>query len=186
MNFVEQLSQEKRNYLVGSNGGISLPIAGAVYWLLLSIAGLYLSTKAWGFWAFCTSGLIFPLGLLLSKFVKSDLTYKSSLTNLFLPALLSMMLMFPSAIAAFSIAPELVPLILAIGMSVHWPVITWAYGIVKVGIGHALIRTILVTGIWYLFPEYRLTLLPLTVSLVYIGTVPFFLKEVSKVNRQKS
>lgn len=91
-----------------------------------------------------------------------------------------MMLMFPSAIAAFSVAPELVPLILAIGMSVHWPVVAWTYGIVKVGIGHAFVRAILVTWIWYLLPEHRLTILPLAVSLVYIGTVPFFLKEVKQ------
>ncbi len=183
MDFIESLNKEKKEYIVATNGGIAMPVAGSLYWFGLAAAGLYLSVKGWALLAFYTSGLIFPLGLLLAKFIKSNLLLRTSLTSVLLPAFISMFLFFPSAIAAFIIAPELVPLILAIGMSVHWPVLGWAYGITRIFAGHAIVRAIAVTAIWFLLPEYRLTLLPLSVSFIYLGTVPIILSAVKKADK---
>ncbi len=183
MDFEKLLNNEKKKYLVKTGGGVGLPIAGCIYWLVLAIAGIYLGVKNWSLLAFYTSGLIFPLGLLLSKATKGDLLSKTALTNLFLPAFISMFLFFPSAITAFSLAPELVPLILAIGMSVHWPIIGWAYGSAPLFISHAVIRAVVVTAIWVLLPEHRITLLPLSVALVYLGTIPFLLSAVKKADK---
>ena len=124
----EELKQEKFKYFIEANGGISLPAAGFIYWLGLGIAGYYLDPKIWAIAGFFTSGLIFPLGLLLSKPLKSNLLVKHPLASVVMPAMMAMFLSWPMTIAGFVIDVSLVPLCLAIGMSLHWPVIGWMYG----------------------------------------------------------
>ncbi len=68
-------------------------------------------------------------------------------------------------------------------MSVHWPIIGWIYGITPLFVGHAIVRAVMVTAIWILFPGHRTTLLPLSVSLVYLGTIPFLLSAVKKADK---
>jgi hypothetical protein len=94
-------------------------------WLLFGISGYYLNINTWAIIGFFTSGLIFPLGLLLSKPLKSDILAKSPLSSLILPAMTAMFLRWPMIIAGYLTNVSLVQLILAIGMSLHWPAIGW-------------------------------------------------------------
>ena len=56
------------------------------------------------------------------------------------------------------------PLIVAIGMSQHWPIIGWSYG--KPGLygAHAVVRAIGAFVIWNWLPDGRFTLLPFWVA----------------------
>ena len=67
--------------------------------------------------------------------------------------------------------PELVPLILGIGMSVHWPVIGWMYGRTAIYTTHSVVRAIACFVVWNRFPEGRFMVLPFSVSGVYLLTV---------------
>ena len=80
------------------------------------------------------------------------------------PAFASMLLFWPIAFAAFGSAVQLVPLILAIGMSIHWPVVGWTYGRTGLYTAHAIARALVCLFIWARMPESRFTLLPLSVS----------------------
>ncbi|MBD2704033.1 hypothetical protein IC229_25535 [Spirosoma sp. BT702] len=166
MDFAQQLDQERRRFLIQSNGGISLPAAGALYWLALGIAGFWLSPGRWMLVAFIASGLIFPLGLALQKPLKTSITTKSPLSSLIGPALIAMMLSWPVTIAASGVNKSLVPLALAIGMSLYWPVIGWLFNS-RTCLIHAIGRTLLATALWYLFPNDRFTFIPLCVALLY-------------------
>jgi len=64
-----------------------------------------------------------------------------------------------------------VPLILAIGMSLHWPVIGWTYGRTGLYSAHAIARALVCLFIWARIPEGRFTLLPLSVAVIYAITV---------------
>ncbi|GAB3501824.1 hypothetical protein GCM10027341_29110 [Spirosoma knui] len=183
MNFHQALTAQKRQDFLNANAGISLPVAGAIYWTLLGIAGYYLKPGAWVLLAFCTSGLLFPLGLALQKPFKSNLLLKTPLTSLIPFALIAMMLSWAITIPAASIDKSLVPLCLAVGMSIHWPIIGWLYDSRACQL-HVAARTILTVGCWYLFPDERFIVLPLLVALVYGVTVLALKQELIQAKRQ--
>lgn len=179
----EELTKEKDRLFVQARGGISLPVAGAIYWLALGIAGFYLPAGAWCIAAFATSGLIFPLGILLSKPLGTDLFPESPLSTLFLPALVPLGLSFAITIPAFFVEPSLVPLGLAVGMSLHWPVIGWIYERPAL-IVHAVVRVVLVIFIYFALPSATFTALPLSVGFVYAVTFVWLLIQVRRAESQ--
>lgn len=153
-------------------GGFPFPLAGAIYWAALGLAGYSLSVQSWNLAAFVFSGAIFPLAILLSKIFRSDFMKDKTATGDVLgPAFISMLLFYPIAFSAFWAAPQLVPLIVAIGMSQHWPIIGWGYGKPGIYSAHAIIRALGAFVIWNWIPEGRFTLLPFWVCAVYLGTV---------------
>ncbi|WP_080053751.1 DUF7010 family protein [Spirosoma aerolatum] len=183
MDFNQEIVNQKRQFLIRANAGISLPIAGAIYWAALAVAGFYLKPGQWTLMAFCTSGLLFPLGLALQKPFKANLMVKNPLAGLIPYALFSMMLSWGIIIPASSIDKSLVPLCLAIGMSIHWPIIGWLYDSKACQL-HALLRTIVVVACWYTLPGLRFTLLPLLVSVLYVLTVIGLTIEVTQARKQ--
>jgi hypothetical protein len=172
------LKEEKRNFLIRANGGISLPAAGALYWLALGLAGFYVDQSHWTYAALFGSGLIFPLGLLLSKPLKANLMVPSPLGSLFFPAFMSMFLSYPVSMTAAYYNVSIAPLAFSIGMSLHWPVIGWMYGS-RICYVHALARVILVTACWFVFPDHRFTLIPFVVAVIYLITVVGLSNEVA-------
>ena len=178
MEFKDQLAFEKRDFLIKANGGIALPAAGCIYWLALSIAGIYLTPKMWFLASAFSSGLIFPLGLLLAKPLKSNVMISTPLTSLTGPALISMLMFWPLAIAGSSTNVSFFPLALAVGMGMHWPVIGWMYG-KKVYLFHGVARALGATMLWYVFPDQRFVLIPAFVSIIYLITIFGIKREVN-------
>lgn len=169
--FDTAFNAERARYYRSAGGGISMPVAGALYWLVLGLLGFVLGPRIWAITAFFGSGLLVPVGFALARPLGADLAARSPFAGVFGPAFLSMMLSWPITLAAFATAPELVPLCLAIGMSLHWPVIGWMYGRAGPFSTHALVRAAAVSAIWALLPEGRYTALPLAVALIYLVTV---------------
>jgi hypothetical protein len=154
-------------------GGYPIPLAGATWWAILGLVGYRLhNPKAWCVIAFYTSGLIFPLALLLAKLLRNHFMQdKTAAGDALLPAFISMLLFWPIAFAAFATNPQLVPLVLAIGMSIHWPVIGWTYARTGIYSAHAVARAIVCFVLWTWWPATRFTVLPLAVSTIYLATV---------------
>lgn len=150
-------------------GGFPIPLAGMVYWAVLAVAGTQTAARGWLTVAVWGSGAIFPLALLFATLFRNDfMKDRSASGDVLLPALIGMLLFWPmlAAVAALGSADAL-PLILAIGMSIHWPVIGWSYGRTALYSAHAVARALVVTAIWFVLPEARYTLLPLSVAVVY-------------------
>jgi hypothetical protein len=154
-------------------GGYPIPLAGATWWAILGTAGFLLPSRGlWILFAFVTSGAIFPLALLFAKLSKVDFMHdKTAAMDLLFPAFASMLLFWPIAISAFWTYPQLVPLVLAIGMSIHWPAIGWMYGHTAIFTTHAVVRAIACFALWNWWPASRFTVLPFTVSAIYLATV---------------
>ena len=153
-------------------GGYTFPIAGAVYWAALGVAGYYLSIADWILVAFIFSGAIFPLAWLLSTLLGVHFMKDKTATGDILgPAFAGMLIFYPIAFAAYGHAPQLVPLVLAIGMSHHWPAIGWSYGKPALYSAHAIVRALGALAIWALVPDGRFTLIPFWVAAVYLATV---------------
>jgi hypothetical protein len=168
----EQVRRDQLGSFVRLKGGFPFPLAGAVYWLALGVAGYYLKLESWNLAAFIFSGAIFPLAVVLSKIFRSDFMKDKTATGDVLgPAFTAMLLFYAIAFPAYANAPQLVPLIVAIGMSQHWPVIGWSYGKPLLYSAHAVIRALGAMAIWVWLPDGRTTLLPFWVAFVYLGTV---------------
>lgn len=164
------LKLAQAQFQIETNSGISLPVAGAIYWLVLGVLGYFLSPFEWALAAAVTSGMIFPLGILLQKSFKSPfLKAKSPLSSLALRATVSMNLLWPVHIAVMLNAVELFPLSLGIGMSLHWLIIGWGYDS-RACILHVAVRTVVVSALWFLAPALSYTVLPFAVTVVYIIT----------------
>ena len=167
----EMLRRRRANY-VRLNGGFPIPLAGALYWLTLGIAGYVLDLSIWSQLAFFATGAIFPLALLLAKLFKNNfMKDKGIVDSVLIPTFIGMLLFWPIMIAAVKTEPQLIPLILAIGMSIHWPVIGWSYGRAAMFSAHSILRAIIVLYLWFAFPEARLTWLPFSVGIIYFLTV---------------
>ena len=173
MSLKSDLLLERRQSYVRLRGGYPLPLAGAIWWLALAAAGHFgVPQRLWIFGAVVSSGLIFPLALLLAKILKCDfMKDRTAVSDVLLPAFVSMLLFWPMAISAWWSYPALVPLILAIGMSIHWPVVGWMYGKTALYSAHAVVRAITAFIIWNWDPSGRMTLLPLSVAIIYGLTV---------------
>jgi hypothetical protein len=153
-------------------GGFPIPLAGALYWAALGFAGYHLHPQLWNLAGFVFSGAIFPVALLLARLFGNDFMKDRTATgDVIFPAFVAMLLFWPIAVGALWEAPTLVPLILAIGMSQHWPVIGWSYGRTWLYAGHAIVRAIGAFAIWAWLPADRFTLIPFWVSATYLVTV---------------
>ena len=154
-------------------GGYPIPLAGATWWAILGTMGYVLhSRNLWIFLAFVTSGAIFPLALLFARLFKVDFIHdKTVAMDLLYPAFASMLIFWPIAISAYWTYPPIVPLVLVIGMSIHWPVIGWMYGRPAIYTTHAVVRAVAYFVLWNWWPSSRFTVLPYTVSAIYLATV---------------
>jgi hypothetical protein len=99
------------------------------------------------------------------------------------PAFIGMLLFWPMAVLAFWTEPALAVPILAIGMSMHWPVVGWSYGRPALYSAHAVARALIVTGIWLFQPEQRLVMIPAAVAFVCLATALYIFVDVAAVAR---
>ena len=180
------IAAEQRRLFLAARSGISAPAAGASYWLALGVAGLYLPPKTWCLLAFVTSGAIFPLAIALQKPLRANMFVKSPLDSMTFPTLLPVMLCFGFTIPAFHIEPQLVPLGLSIGMTMHWPMIGWMYGRTAPFSAHAIVRVLSAVVLWYAFPDYRFSLVPLSTGVVYAATFFYLIYDVNRESRRET
>ena len=182
------LLAERRGAYARLRGGWPIPLAGTVYWAALALLGeAGLPLAQWSMIAFLGTGAIFPLALLFATIFRNPfMKDRSAVTSVLVPAFISMLLFWPMIVAAVQEGPNLVPLILAIGLSLHWPVIGWSYGRTAIFSGHAIIRAVGALLLWMYFPEERLTLLPLWVAGVYLATVVVILFDSAMLRRRMS
>jgi hypothetical protein len=123
--------------------------------------------------------MIFPLALLLAKPLRADLMIRDHPLNSLAPrAVLAINLLWPLYIAMFATAPALVPLSLAIGMGLHWPIIGWLYNS-RACMVHAVARVTVVSLLWFGYPQGRYTVLPFAVAAIYLVTIHFMQREVA-------
>ena len=171
-NLKQALLNDRQGAYARLRGGFPIPLAGATYWAALAAASQQFSAETWYYAALFGSGAIFPLALLYARLFRNDfMKDKTASGDILVPGFIGMLLFWPMAIAALWRAPDLFPMILAIGMSIHWPVIGWSYGRTLIFSAHSIIRAIVVFLIWWKFPEQQLLLISLAVAVIYLATV---------------
>jgi hypothetical protein len=182
MDLKAALLRDRLTLYVKLRGGYTFPLAGAIWWAAMAVVGSFYPVKPWAMLAFIGSGLIFPIALLLSKLLGVNfMGEKSAVDDAIAPAFIGMLLFWPMAFAAYWTAVELTPLILAIGMAMHWPIIGWTYGRPALYSAHAIVRALAAFALWLIFPDQRTIWVPASVAVVYLGTVAAILADTRRV-----
>ncbi len=150
---------------------LSFPIAGTLAWTVTAVLGASLHEDKASLALFICNGLIFPVSLLIARFLKEDvLSSKNELDRLFGRGVLMVNLLWTLAIPFWFVLPSSLPLTVGIMAGLHWIIYGW---IVQhwIGMAHAVLRTLLVAACWFLFPDLRFVVIPAMIVLIYIITI---------------
>ena len=155
---VENISLEQHRTLFKNRRFLAMPLAGTIVWSLIGLSSPFLSeaAKVWSIWL--GTGSIFYLGLFLSSLTGEHFLQKSKVKNpfdkLFMSAVLMSLLVFAIAMPIAQIDYTTIPLSVGILSGLMWIVLSWTIEH-WVGYVHAILRTLGIVLVWYLFPENR-------------------------------
>lgn len=136
---------------------MALPIAGALVWAAVGLAALRLPPATANMVLLVGTGAIFPLALGLARLLGERLLDNPSpLAGLMGRCVLMVNLLWALHLTVFALEPAYLPLTLGVGLGLHWVVFSWVVGH-PVGLIHAIPRTVLVTGLWWLIPTNRIS-----------------------------
>lgn len=147
-------------------------VAGMLLWIGILITNLTVPVEAGRMiWIALTFGVL-PVAVLVSRLIRADpFCNDNPLGQLVGYSHMSVVsLSFPIFVIAAIYDPSIQLLAMAILLSIDFYVMSWAFGSALFGI-HAAARTVLVTLVWAIFPESRMTWIPIIVAAFYLMTV---------------
>ena len=151
-----------------------MPLAGAVAWVIVGIAGAFLPPKLEVWVLFGAVGSILYLGIFISRFTGENFLDKQRPKNafdaLFLRTVGEAVLVFAIAIPFFQKDYTSLPLSVGVLSGLMWLPFSWIIGH-WIGTFHTLARTALVTASWYLFPNCRFVAAPAVIVAIYAVTI---------------
>ena len=158
---------------------IATPIAGAIAWAAVGVAGMLLPSRQASFVLFIATGMIVYLGMFISRFTGENFLDRSRPKNtfdaLFLYTVAMALLGFAIAIPFYLVDHTSLPLSVGVLSGMMWIPMTW---IIQhwVGVGHAVARTLLVVALWYLLPEERFVAIPFAIVGLYVVTIAILVR----------
>jgi hypothetical protein len=155
-----------------SQWNIGYFVAGCLLWLAIFVAGRLLPVADARFAWIAATFFTLPVAVAVSRLLKADpFCTDNELGRLVGYTHMSVIgLSLPIVLMLCLIDPEAQILAMAILYCIDFYVMSWAFGSRLFGI-HAVVRTALVSAIWFAAPEWRLSLLPLAVAALYLVTV---------------
>ena len=166
------LDEQRREF--AQRRGLAMPLAGAIAWTIVGVAGVFLPPilKAWVL--FGAVGSIAGLGIFLSRFTGENFLDKQRPKNffdgLFFSAVGEAWLVFAVAIPFFRADYTSLPLSVGILSGLMWLPFSWIIGH-WIGTFHTLTRTTVVTATWYLLPHFRFVAVPAVIVAIYLVTI---------------
>ncbi len=151
-----------------------MPLAGAIAWAVVGLAGATLSPILQVWTLFGATGSIVYLGLFLSRFTGENLhdpgRPRNAFDSLFYRTVAEALLVYAIAIPFFRADYTSLPLSVGILSGLMWLPLSWIIGH-WVGRFHGLSRTVLVTAGWYAFPKSRFVAIPAAIVAIYAITI---------------
>lgn len=156
------------------NRFLAMPIAGALAWTGIGIAGALLPLRLAAWAVFLGTGMIFYLGLAIARLTGEDLLGRRRNGNyfdqIFLFAVASALLVYGIAIPFFLVEPTSLPLSVGVLTGLMWVPFS---GLIRhwIGLFHSVTRTALIVAAWYAFPTARFVAIPAIIVAVYLVTI---------------
>ena len=176
----EQLAAFKNNRF------LAMPIAGTIAWAGIGVAGSFLPTMLAAWAVFIGTGMIFGLGILVSRFTGEDLLGKQKKSPFFdrIFGLTVMMAIgvYAIAIPFFMVMPSSLPMSVGILAGLMWIPFS---GLVQhwVGLFHGIARTVGVLAAWFLWPDLRFVVVPAVIVVVYLITIAVLIRDFPQAQR---
>jgi hypothetical protein len=164
--------------------GIGMPMAGLLFWIGVSALVRVFPQKTALVYSFALTGVVFPLGALLTKLAGGDLFAKSpTFTPLGLQLAAVQLFYWPILILVFNVAPNWTPFTMAVLFGSHFLPYSWLYrsrGYAFLAIGTAILG---LAGILVVRrPLY--TTMPLLAAACYAVAVVMLWLEVGALARK--
>jgi hypothetical protein len=174
---IDDLARLRADFAQEMGRSLAMPIAGAAAWTIAGVSGLFLSQENATYVLLFATGAIFPLALLVGRQLNENILSRSNpLARLMGMSVLMVNLLWALHITLLVGDFEYFPLSIGIALGIHWIIFSWIKGH-HVGLVHALLRTVLVTAMWWLVPGNR-------VSAVAVGVVIAYLYSITVMTRQ--
>ena len=163
---------------------LATPLAGLIVWFLVGLAGLLFPDRITVWVLFIATGSIVYLALFISKFTGENFLDKTKPKNtfdgLFLYTVAQAVLVYAIAIPFFLVDYTSLPLTVGVLTGTMWLPFSW---IIKhwIGIFHAVLRTVLILILWYVFPGQRFVVIPICIMVIYIITIIVLTKRNKKI-----
>ncbi len=153
---------------------LAMPLAGALAWTVVAIAGAVLPLAAAIWVLFIATGAIAYLGIGLSRFTGEHFMDRSRPRNpfdaLFFATVAMALLVYAIAIPFFMVEPTSLPLSVGILSGLMWLPTAWLMRH-WIGAFHAIARTVLVLAAWLAWPEVRFVAVPAVIVAIYAVTI---------------
>lgn len=168
---MESLSELRADFERRTRRSMSMPLAGAIAWTVVAIAGSFLPLRAGNTVLILAVSAIFPLALPIAALRGEQVVSSANpLARLMGACVLMVNLLWPLHILLFLRAPAFVPLSVGIALGLHWIVYSWIVGH-ALGYRHAIVRTLGLAAAWLLFPQHPVTACATVVVLAYAMTL---------------
>ncbi len=160
--------------------GLAMPLSGTFVWAVLFGLSFILPKSQLVMATFILTGSIVYLAMGISRFTGENISFKKQANpnwfeTVFLAAVGMSFLTFSITLVAFRENYLLLPFAVAVQSGLMWLV----YGVLAgrtVAVVHAIVRTLLCTVAFLLWPEHSFTLQPLIVVLCYGFSIPLMEK----------
>lgn len=153
---------------------LAMPLAGALAWTAVGIAGMRLPPELAAIVLFMATGMIAYLGMALSNLTGERFLDRNRPKNVF-DALffhtVAMSLLVYAVVIPFYLR-DLTSLPLGVGVltGLMWVPMSW-FTRHWVGYFHAGVRTALVTALWFALPAQRFVAIPFAIVAVYVVSI---------------
>jgi hypothetical protein len=154
---------------------LATPLAGLLVWSVLIVTGALLNPKAQVLAVYIGTGSIVYVAMFLSKLTGEQLKFESAkkrnfFDTLFLSAVAMCFLSYALAIPYFLENYRSLPFTVAVLAGLMWLPMSaliqhW------VGVFHAVVRTVLCTVAWIMYPEHSFVLQPVIVVAMYVVSI---------------
>lgn len=140
-------------------------------WAIIGVAALFLPERTSTIALMFGTGAIFPVALVLARLLRERLLDNPSpLAGLMGRSVFMVNLLWAVHLTIYARVPELLPLTLGIGLGLHWVVFGWVIGH-RLGVVHAVVRTVLVVTMWWTVPGARISAVAAVVVVAYAYSI---------------
>ena len=184
-NALRELEAERDRLSRLTRKGIGMPLAGMLYWLAVAFLLRTFPQKSALVFSFALTGMVFPVGVLLTRLAGGDFFANSpTLTPLGIQLAALQLFYWPVIVVVFQRAPEWTPFCLAVLFGSHFLPYAWLYR--SMAFGFLAVATTLVLTVGVIVTRSTLyATAPLLAAACYAVTVLLLWREVRLIGRGK-